>query len=134
MVTRRDRLNVVDSSAWLAYLADEAGAEAFSAAIEDTDHLVVPVVCILEVFKIVARQRGDGDALQAVALMQQAKVIDLDANLALIAAKAAIDHNLPLADSMVYATAMLVEGVVWTQDDDFEDLPDVRYYPKRKRS
>ena len=128
------RLNVVDSSAWLAYLADEAGAEHFSTAIEDTDHLVVPVVCILEVFKIVARQRGDGDALQAVALMQQAKVIDLDANLALIAGKAAIDHNLPLADSMVYATAMLVEGVVWTQDDDFEDLPDVRYYPKRKRS
>ena len=134
MVTRRVRLNVVDSSAWLAYLADEAGAEHFSTAIEDTDHLVVPVVCILEVFKIVARQRGDGDALQAVALMQQAKVIDLDANLALIAGKAVIDHNLPLADSMVYATAMLVEGVVWTQDDDFEDLPDVRYYPKRKRS
>ena len=134
MVTRRERLNVVDSSAWLAYLADEAGAEHFITAIEDTDHLVVPVVCILEVFKIVARQRGDGDALQAVALMQQAKVIDLDANLALIAGKAAIDHNLPLADSMVYATAMLVEGVVWTQDDDFEDLPDVRYYPKRKRS
>jgi len=134
MVTRRERLNVVDSSAWLAYLADEAGAEHFSTAIEDTDHLVVPVVCILEVFKIVARQRGDGDALQAVALMQQAKVIDLDANLALIAGKAAIDHNLPLADSMVYATAMLVEGVVWTQDDDLEDLPDVRYYPKRKRS
>lgn len=134
MVTRRERLNVVDSSAWLAYLADEAGAEHFSAAIQDTNHLVVPVVCILEVFKIVARQRGDGDALQAAALMQQARVIDLDSSLALIAAKAAIDHNLPLADSMVYATAMLVEGVVWTQDDDFEDLPDVRYYPKRKRS
>ena len=134
MVTRRERLNVVDSSAWLAYLADEAGAEHFSAAIQDTNHLVVPAVCILEVFKIVARQRGDGDALQAVALMQQARVIDLDASLALIAAKAAIDHNLPLADSMVYATAILVEGVVWTQDDDFEDLPNVRYYPKKKRS
>jgi uncharacterized protein with PIN domain len=134
VVTRRERLNVVDSSAWLAYLADEAGAEHFSAAIQDTNHLVVPAVCILEVFKIVARQRGDGDALQAVALMQQARVIDLDASLALIAAKAAIDHNLPLADSMVYATAILVEGVVWTQDDDFEDLPNVRYYPKKKRS
>lgn len=133
MVTRRERLNVVDSSAWLAYLADEAGAEHFSAAIQDTNHLVVPVVCILEVFKIVARQRGDGDALQAVALMQQAKVIDLDASLALIAAKAAIDHNLPLADSIVYATAMLVEGVVWTQDDDFEELPDVKFFPKKKR-
>ena len=132
-MARAERLNVVDSSAWLAYLADEPGADRFSAAIEDTDDLVVPVVCILEVFKVIARQRGVDDALQATALMQQARVIDLDANLALVAAKAALDHNLPLADSMVYATAMTVDGIVWTQDDDFEDLPDVRFFAKKKR-
>ncbi len=133
-MARSERLNVVDSSAWLAYLADEPGAERFSAAIEETDRLVVPVVCIFEVFKVVARERGVDDALQAAALMQQARVIDLDANLALVAAKAALDHKLPLADSMVYATAMTVDGIVWTQDDDFEDLPDVRFFPKKKRS
>ena len=133
-MARSERLNVVDSSAWLAYLADEPGADRFSGVIEEIDQLVVPVVCILEVFKVLARQRGVDDALQAAALMQQARVIDLDANLALVAAKAALDHNLPLADSMVYATAMTVDGIVWTQDDDFEDLPDVRYFPKKKRS
>ena len=133
-MARSERLNVVDSSAWLAYLADEPGADRFSAVIEETDQLVVPVVCIFEVFKVVARQRGIDDALQAAALMQQARVIDLDANLALVAAKAALDHNLPLADSTVYATAMTVDGIVWTQDDDFEDLPDVRFFPKKKRS
>jgi len=129
----RDRPNVVDSSAWLAYLADEPGANHFSAAIENTDSLVVPTVCLLEVFKVIARQRGDGDALQAVALMQQAQVIDLDANLAVLAAKASLDHKLPLADSIVYATAGLVEGVLWTQDDDFDGLPDVKFYPKKPR-
>ena len=133
-MARSERLNVVDSSAWLAYLADEPGADRFSGVIEEIDQLVVPVVCILEVFKVLARQRGVDDALQAAALMQQARVIDLDANLALVAAKAALDHNLPLADSMVYATAMTVDGIVWTQDDDFEDLPDVRFFAKRKRS
>ena len=65
--------------------------------------------------------------------MQQARVVDLDANLALVAAKAAIDHNLPLADSMVYATALTVDGIVWTQDDDFKGLPDVEFFPKKKR-
>jgi toxin FitB len=132
-MTRRARPNVVDSSAWLAYLADEAGAAHFSAAIEDVANLVVPSVCILEVFKVVCRQRGDGDALQAAALMQQGHVIDLDATLALVAAKAAIDHKLPLADSIVYATGITVGGVVWTQDEDFDGLPDVKFFAKSKR-
>jgi predicted nucleic acid-binding protein len=65
--------------------------------------------------------------------MQQGRVIDLDAALALSAAKAGVDHKLPLADSIVYATATLVGGVVWTQDDDFDGLADVKYLPKRKR-
>jgi uncharacterized protein with PIN domain len=132
-MTRRTRLNVVDSSAWLAYLADESGAAHFSAAIEDVENLVVPSVCILEVFKVVCRQRGDGDALQVAALMQQGHVIDLDATLALVAAKAAIDHKLPLADSIVYATGITVAGVVWTQDEDFDGLPDVKFFARSKR-
>lgn len=130
MATRK---NVVDSSAWLAYFADEPGAGHFSAAIEDTPNLVVPTVCLLEVFKVIARQRDEGDALQAVALMQQARIIDLDANLAVLAAKAALDHKLPLADAIVYATASIVDGLVWTQDDDFDGLPDVRFYAKKAR-
>jgi uncharacterized protein with PIN domain len=129
----RARQNVVDSSAWLAYLADEPGAGHFSAAIEDTANLVVPTVCLLEVFKVIARQREEGDALQAVALMQQARVIDLDANLAILAAKASQDHKLPLADAIVYATAIRAGATVWTQDEDFEGLPEVRFYPKKTR-
>ena len=132
-MTRHTRANVVDSSAWLAYLADESGAAHFNAAIEDVANLVVPSVCILEVFKLVSRQRGDGDALQVAALMQQGHVIDLDATLALVAAKAAIDHKLPLADSIVYATGITVAGVVWTQDEDFDGLPDVKFFAKSKR-
>jgi len=106
----------------------------FSAAIEDVENLVVPSVCILEVFKVVSRQRGDGDALQAAALMQQGLVIDLDATLAMAAAKAGTDHKLPLADSIVYATGLTVDGVVWTQDEDFEGLPGVKFFAKSKRA
>jgi uncharacterized protein with PIN domain len=133
-VVTRARANVVDSSAWLAYFAEEPSASEFAAAIEDVHRLVVPSICLLEVFKVVARQRGEGDALQAVAIMQQGEVIELDAALALGAARVGLDHKLPLADSIVYATARAVGGVVWTQDDDFDGRPDVQYIPKRRTS
>jgi len=131
MVTRA-RPNVVDSSAWLAYFADEPSAADFAKAVEDVRQLVVPAVCLLEVFKIVARQRGEGDALQVIAIMQQGAVVDLDGALALSAARVGLDLKLPLADSIVYATARGVDGVVWTQDEDFNGLPDVQYIPKRR--
>jgi predicted nucleic acid-binding protein len=125
-------LNVVDSSAWLAYFADEPGARAFADAIENSELLVVPTICLTEVFKVVARQRGDGDALQAIAVMQQGRAVDLDGELALLAAVVGAAHKLPLADSIVYATARQLDAVVWTQDEDFEGLPNARYFRKRR--
>ena len=122
--------NVVDSSAWLAYFADEPTAATFAPAIENVRDLIVPAICLLEVFRVVTRQRGDGPALQAVAVMQQGQVIDLDAALAVAAASIGAAHGLPLADSVVYATARAVGGVVWTQDADFDGLDGVRYVPK----
>lgn len=131
---KRSGPNVVDSSAWLEYFADGAGAPHFAGPIEAVARLVVPAICLLEVFKIVLRQRGESDALQAAALMQQGTVVDLDATLALAAATLGVAHKLPLADSVVYATAMRVGGVVWTQDEDFDGLPDVAYFPKPART
>jgi predicted nucleic acid-binding protein len=127
------RLNVIDSSAWLAYFADETGARAFAEAIEDTKSVVVPTICLTEVFKVVAGQRGEGDALQAVAVMQQGHVVPLDDTIALSAALLAVEHKLPLADSIVYATAQQLDAVVWTQDDDFDGLPAVTYFRKHSQ-
>ena len=127
----RGRPNVVDSSAWLAYFANESSAATFAPAIEATDRLVVPSVCLAEVFKVVLRERGEGDALQAVAVMQQGTVVDLDPALALAAARVGLDHKLPLADSVVYATVQRVGGILWTQDDDFDGLDDVRFVRKK---
>lgn len=126
------KLNVVDSSGWLAWFANEPSAGAFAEAIENTNALVVPSICIAEVFKVVARQRGEGDALQAVALMHQGRVENLDSELAIAAAVAGIEHKLPLADSIVYATAERNRATVWTQDEHFDGLPGVRYIRKRR--
>ena len=123
-------MNVVDSSAWLAYFADEPNAQHFANAIEAPDSLIVPSITLLEVFKKVAQQRGEGVALQYVAVMQQGRVVALDAGLALLAATLGSRHKLPLADSIIYATAQQGTALVWTQDADFEGLPGVKYFAK----
>jgi len=120
-------VNVVDSSAWLEYFASGPNAGVFASAIQATEELVVPSITLLEVFKRVYQQRGEGPALQAVALMQQGAVVDLDAPLALAAAKLSADGKLALADSVVLATTRRFEATLWTQDSDFEGLPGVRY-------
>jgi len=118
--------NVVDSSAWLEYFAGGPNAEC---AIENTAALVVPSITLLEVFKRIARQRDEATALQYVAVMQQGRVVELDAALAIRAAELGLRHKLPLADSVIYATAQRARAVVWTQDADFKDLTDVCYWP-----
>ena len=124
-------MNVVDSSAWLEYFADGSNAAFFARPIEATDELLVPTLTIYEVFKRVLQQREEGDALRAVALMQQGSVVDLDARLALAAARVSLETRMPMADSIVLATARLHDATLWTQDADFEGLPGVRYRARR---
>lgn len=123
-------MNVVDSSAWLSYFADDANAARFAPAIEDLPRLVVPSITIIEVGRRIMQQRDEAAALRYVVLMMQGRVVDLDADLALAAARLGLRHRLPLADSIVYATARRFEATVWTQDADFDALPGVRYFAR----
>jgi len=122
-------MNVVDSSSWLEYFAAGPNASFFSAAIEKTDDLIVPSLSLYEVFKRVLQQRDENDALQAVAAMHQGRVVDLDAVLALSAARLSLAHRLPLADSVILATARAFGATLWTQDGDFEGMEGVRFRP-----
>lgn len=120
-------MNVVDSSGWLEYFANGKNADFFAPAIEATSQLVVPTLSLYEVFKRLLQQRGEEPALQAVALMHQGTVIDLDAPLALAAARLSLELRLPLADSVMLATARAFGATLWTQDDDFKGRDGVRY-------
>jgi predicted nucleic acid-binding protein len=124
-------MNVVDSSGWLEYFADGPNADFFAPAIESVSDLVVPTLSLYEVFKRVLQQRGEGDALQAVAVMIQGQVIDLDMDLALSAAKVSTERKLPMADSVMLATAQAQGATLWTQDADFEEIEGVQYVSKR---
>jgi predicted nucleic acid-binding protein len=120
-------MNAVASSAWLEYVAGGPNAGFFAPAIETTRNLVVPTLSVFEVFKRVLQQRGEGDALQAAAVMQLGTVVELSSTLALNAARLSVDHRLPLADSIILATARAFDATLWTQDADFENVPGVRY-------
>ncbi len=120
-------MNVVDSSGWLEYFADAENAAFFESAIEDVDRLIVPSINLYEVFKRVCQQRGEDIALQAIAQMQQGQVVELTGALALSAAQLSLKERLPMADSVILATARAFQAVLWTQDADFKGLQGVRY-------
>lgn len=123
-------MNILDSSGWLEYFADGPNAEHFSVPLEDLDELIVPTICLYEVFKVVLRESGEDNALQAAAMMKQGKIVDISQDIAIMAAKISHEQKLPMADSIILATSQRYEAVVWTQDVDFKGKPTVKYFPK----
>jgi len=123
-------VNIVDLSGWLEYFADGPNADRFAEPLGNVAELLVPTIILYEVFKVICRQRGEDAALQAAALMQQGRVIELSSSIALLAAKLSLDAKIPMADSIILATAQTHDAILWTQDSDFEVLPGVRYFPK----
>ncbi len=124
-------MNVVDSSAWLEYLGDGPNASDFAVAVEQPDRLVVPSLTLFEVFKRTQQISDEGTALEAVALMMQGAVVDLNASLAVDAARLSLETGLAMADSIIYATAQSRDAVLWTQDSHFDGLGRVEYRPQR---
>lgn len=126
-------MNLIDSSGWLEYFADGPNAAFFATPIKKTGELVVPSVCLYEVFKRIHHQRGENAALQAISIMHAGQIVDMDAELALLAAKFSLELKLPMADSIIYASGYATNAVIWTQDADFADLAGVQYKAKALR-
>jgi len=124
-------MNIVDSSGWLAYFADEPNTRHFLVPLKDAALLVVPSITIYEVFKVILRESTEDAALQAVVAMQKGTVVELSVSLALAASKLSLAHNLPMADSIILATAQQYQAMIWTQDVDFKNLRNVNYFPKK---
>lgn len=124
--------NVVDSSGWIEYFADGPNADFFESAIEDSERLIVPSISIYEVFKhLLAEPDGEEKGLRVVAMMQRGRVVELGAELALEAAKVSREDKIPMADSIILATARKHGAALWTQDSDFEGMESVWYTEKK---
>jgi predicted nucleic acid-binding protein len=123
-------MNVVDSSGWLEYFINGNNANFFAPIIENTEDVLVPTISLFEVYKRVLIEKDRNDALEAIAIMKGGSLIDLDDNLALVAAELSYEFKLPLADSIILATARANDATLWTQDAHFQDLEGVKYIEK----
>lgn len=124
-------MNLVDSSGWLEFFAGGPNANFFATPLKNVDELVVPTISIYEVFKSVLRQRDESAGLQAIALMKQGIVVDLTTNIAMMAAKLSLEHNVPMADSIILSSGRIYQATVWTQDANFKGLDGIEYVKKR---
>ncbi len=124
-------MNIVDSTGWLEYFSGGPNAELFLRPLQEPSSLVVPTITIYEVFKVVLRETSESEALQSIAAMQKGSVVDLTAGIAMNASKLSLQHNLPMADSIIFATAKAYKCVIWTQDSDFENLKRVKFFPMK---
>jgi len=125
-------MNIVDSCGWLEYFADGDNAAFFEDSIERKNELLVPTISIYEVFKKIAIERTENEALLAIAVMLQGKVIDLDQTTSILAARISLKHQIPMADSIMLATARMNNAVLWTQDSHFQRIEEVKYKEKKK--
>ena len=124
-------MNLVDTSGWVEYLFGGGNAGVFAPVIERTDSLLVSVICLYEVFEKVSVVADEARALQAVAQMKEGRVVPVTDDIALAAASISIRHRLPMADSLIFATARSLEAQLWTQDEHFAGLPGVAYRAAR---
>ena len=127
-------MNVVDTSGWIEFLFEGSNADVFAPLVEDVDHLLVPVVCLYEVFKKVNAVADEPKALQAIGQMKQGRVIEVTEPIALRAALISLKHRLPMADSLILSTTWSEQATLWTQDDHFVGLPGVEYRTARTKA
>jgi len=126
-------MNIVDSSGWIEYIADDVNANFFEPLIIDTESLLVPTICLYEVFKRVLQEYGEERALDAMGIMSLGTIIDLDRQIAIHAAQISIELKLAMADSVILATARAYDAILWTQDEHFESTDGVRYKEKKPK-
>ena len=124
-------MNIVDSSGWIEYVADDANAGFFEPLIIDSEKLLVPTICLYEVFKRVLQEFGEERALDAMGIMSLGTIIDLDRQIAIHAAQISNELKLAMADSIILASARAHDATLWTQDEHFKDIEGVRYKEKR---
>ncbi len=120
-------MNLVDSSGWIAFFTDGPPAGRFEPYLRKPSGVVTPSIVLYEVYKIIKRERTEEDALRAVGQMLKTRIVPLTDTLALEAADVSLEHGLPMADSIVYATALANGAELVTSDADFAKLPGVTF-------
>ncbi len=124
-------MNIVDSSGWIEYFTEGKNASFFIPSIQDLERLIVPTICIYEVFKRLLVERDEESALLSIGLMSHGREAGLDRNIAIDAAQISRELKLAMADSIILATARSHDATLWTQDVHFKGMDGVKYIGKK---
>lgn len=116
---------IIDSSGWIEFLTDGPLAAEYLKYLKDTSKIKTPTIVIYEVYKKIKRERTEEEALLAVSLLNRTSVIQLSESIALFAADLSLQYSLPMADAIVYATALEGGCRVVTSDAHFKRLDKV---------
>ncbi len=118
-------MRLVDSSGWIEFFTDGPHAREYARHLKDPTRVITPTIVLYEVYKKIKRERTEEEALSAVSIMNRTRVTALSESIALLAADLSIAHALPMADAIVYATALEVGCNVITGDAHFRGLEKV---------
>lgn len=118
---------VVDSTGWIEYFTNGILADDFARYLDNLSQIFTPTIILYEVYKIVKRERGEQEALIAAGQLLKTNIVTLDSNMAMVAADYSLRFSLPMADAIVYATAIEKNCTLITSDEHFANLDNVTY-------
>lgn len=124
-------LCVVDTSAWIEWLAGSALGKKLGKRFPDRSQCIVPTIVQLELSKWLVRELGEDRADQVIAYTQKCEIVPLDTRIALLAADLHREYKLATADAIVYATAREWNAELLTCDAHFKGLAGVVYFAKK---
>lgn len=122
----------LDTSGWIEITHAGPNAEKFAKAVIGASSLFVSTISFYEIAKYTNRVADENATEEILTLLQQYLVTPVSHEIATLAATLSGRHKLAMADALIYATARHTNSTLWTQDDDFEGLPHVKYFPKIK--
>ena len=121
---------IIDSSLWLEYFSGILKNDFVIDIIEEPENQYIPSICVYEVYRRILTDKDESSALSAISFMQNASVVSITPKIAIFAAQLGKQHKLPMADSIIYATAIMYNAKIYTQDKHFENLGQVHYFSK----
>lgn len=116
---------LIDSSGWLEYITSDSKAELFAPYLEGERPVLVPTIVLYEVRKILLQRQPKTVADLFVSEALRRTVVPVDQEIALSASVISIQHELPMADALIYAMAERNGVELVTSDAHFKGLASV---------
>jgi predicted nucleic acid-binding protein len=125
---------LVDTCGWIEWLTNGKLVEEFEKHLKDPSALIIPSLLQFELYKWVVKEKNMSTALEVIGITENGTVVPLDTSLALYAADLSQEHDLAMADAIIYATSLVHEAVLVTSDKHFKKLPNVKYIEKSSKA